>query len=85
MVETDETRSFLERLGDNEDGLAYLVVGVVAVVLSPFLAPIVAPFAVFCGVNLYQREGRRVAGGLIAVTGSVAFALWLSLLLSGGL
>jgi len=85
VSETDETRSFGRRLGDNEDGLAYLVVGVVAAVLSPFLAPIAGPFAVFCGVNLYQREGRRVAGGLIAVVGSVAFALWLGVLLSGGL
>lgn len=70
--------SFAERLRNNEDGVLYVVVGLIAGFISWFLVPIVGVVGMYCGLRLYQEEQKLVAGGLIAVLGFVGVALWVA-------
>lgn len=74
--------SFVERVKNNEGGLLYVIVGLIAGFISWFVVPIVGLISVYCGVKLYLDEGELVAGGLIAVLGFVGVALWVAWLAS---
>lgn len=69
--------SFVERVKNNEDGLLYVIIGLITGFISWFLIPIVGLISMYCGLKLYQEEGRLVAGGLIAVLGFVGVTLGL--------
>lgn len=75
-----EKQSFGQRLKTNDNGVLYVVFGVFTAVLSPLILPL-GLVTVFCGVNLYQKEDRLIAGGLLAVAGAITVGVWFSLML----
>jgi len=78
----NKSSSLGQRLKQNEDGVLYVLIGLITALLSWFLIPIVGLVSVYCGYKLYQEEEKLVLGGLIALVGFIGVALWIGWLLS---
>lgn len=73
----EETQSSLvDRLRNNEDGLAYLVLGGITAVISWVLVPIAGLVSVYCGYKLYRVEDRLYSGSAIAAVGTAGVIVW---------
>lgn len=78
----NESVSLGQRLKQNEDGVLYLIIGLVTAFLSWFVIPILGLVSMYCGFKLYQEEDKFIVGALIAVVGFVGIILWISWLLT---
>jgi hypothetical protein len=61
----------------NEEGGLYVVVGLVAAILSLVFIPLIGLVAVYCGYKLYDTQQKTVLSILMAGLGGFAFLFWI--------
>jgi hypothetical protein len=60
----------------NEEGLLYVVVGMLSAVLSLVFIPLFGLVAVYCGYKLYDTQQRRILSLLMAGLGGFGLLFW---------
>jgi hypothetical protein len=60
----------------NQEGRLYVVVGVIAAILSLVFIPLFGLLAVYCGYKLYDTQEKTVLSILMAGLGGFGFLFW---------
>jgi len=69
----------------NEDGRLFFVVGIVTALAAWLFLPLAGLVSVYCGLGLWTRYDRTVAGVGIAGVGGLSVVMWIAVLVAVGL